>query len=139
MTIKMFIPRESTALSLGANDVADALKDYSTQHEIELNLIRNGSRGLFWLEPMVEIETLNGRFAYGPVEASDVSSIMQDILTNVLSNHTQDHRLALGLTEELAFLKKQTRLTFARAGITDPLSLDDYLAMDGFTGLRNAL
>ena len=139
VTIKMFIPRESTALSLGAHDVADALKDYSTQHEIELNLIRNGSRGLFWLEPMVEIETLNGRFAYGPVEASDVSSIMQDILTNVLSNHTQDHRLALGLTEELAFLKKQTRLTFARAGITDPLSLDDYLAMDGFTGLHNAL
>ena len=139
MPIKMFIPRESTALSLGAHDVADALKDYSTQHEIELNLIRNGSRGLFWLEPMVEIETLNGRFAYGPVEASDVSSIMQDILTNVLSNHTQDHRLALGLTEELAFLKKQTRLTFARAGITDPLSLDDYLAMDGFTGLHNAL
>jgi formate dehydrogenase iron-sulfur subunit len=139
MTIKMFIPRESTALSLGAHDVAQALSDYSTQHDIELNLIRNGSRGLFWLEPMLEVETSKGRFAYGPVEVSDVPSIMEDITAHLLSDFTQAHSLALGLTEELAYLKKQTRLTFARAGVTDPLSLDDYLAMDGFTGLHKAL
>ncbi|MFQ3220381.1 MAG: formate dehydrogenase iron-sulfur subunit [Paraglaciecola sp.] len=139
MTIKMFVPRESTALSLGAQDVAHALSDYSTEHKIDLNLIRNGSRGLFWLEPMVEVETPKGRFAYGPVEASDVPGIMEDIITHVLTNQTQEHSQALGLTEELAYLKKQTRLTFARAGITDPLSLDDYLAMDGFNGLHKAL
>jgi formate dehydrogenase iron-sulfur subunit len=139
MTIKMFIPRESTALSLGAHDVARAVSDYSTRHNTELNLIRNGSRGMFWLEPMVEVETSKGRFAYGPVDVSDVPSIMEDITTNLLSKHTQKHRLAHGLTEELAYLKKQTRLTFARAGITDPLSLNDYLALDGFSGLHKAL
>ncbi len=92
MTIKMFIPRESTALSLGDHDVAHAVSDYSTQHKVELNLIRNGSRGMFWLEPMVEVETPKGRFAYGPVDVSDVPSIMEDITTNLLAKHTQEHR-----------------------------------------------
>jgi formate dehydrogenase iron-sulfur subunit len=64
---------------------------------------------------------------------------MQDIINNVLSDTDQQHKLALGLTEDITYLKKQTRLTFARAGITDPLSLDDYLSMDGFAGLKKAL
>lgn len=139
MTIKIFIPRESTALSLGAHGVAQAFSHYSSNHNLEFELIRNGSRGLFWLEPMVEIETSQGRIAYGPVETSDVASIMEDIVNNALNNKPQNHHLGLGLTEELDYLKKQTRLTFARAGITDPISLDDYLSMDGFSGLKKSL
>lgn len=139
MTFKMFVPRESTALSLGAHDVANAISAYATEHTIDLTLVRNGSRGLFWLEPLVEVETSQGRFAYGPVEESDVAAVMQDIVDNLLNGQAQKHTLALGLTDELSYLKKQTRLTFARAGITDPLSLEDYIAMDGFSGLHKAL
>jgi formate dehydrogenase iron-sulfur subunit len=136
---KIFIPRESTALSLGANDVAKEIFDYATNHKFDLSLIRNGSRGMFWLEPMIEVETSQGRIAYGPVETSDVSSIMKDIVNNVLRNTPQNHHLALGYTEEIDYLKKQTRLTFARSGITDPISIDDYLLLDGFSGLKKSL
>lgn len=139
MTIKIFVPRESTALSLGAQHVADEFTSQAVLQNITLDLIRNGSRGLYWLEPMVEVETPKGRVAYGPVDCADVASILEDVLTNVVSNKQQAHPLALGLTEELAYLKKQTRLTFARVGITDPVSLDDYIAHDGFKGLKNAL
>jgi formate dehydrogenase iron-sulfur subunit len=88
---------------------------------------------------MIEIETAQGRMAYGPVAPADVASIMEDISQNVLHEKPQSHALALGLTENIAYLKKQTRLTFARAGITDPVSLDDYLALDGFKGLQKSL
>jgi formate dehydrogenase iron-sulfur subunit len=139
MTTKIFIPRESTAISLGAHQVARAFTHYLSDHDIDIKIIRNGSRGLFWLEPMIEIETAQGRMAYGPVAPADVTSIMEDISQNVLHEKPQSHALALGLTENIAYLKKQTRLTFARAGITDPVSLDDYLALDGFKGLQKSL
>ncbi|ASP49433.1 formate dehydrogenase beta subunit [Cognaticolwellia beringensis] len=139
MTMKIFIPRESTAVSLGAHDVAQAFTHYASHHDIDLKIIRNGSRGLFWLEPMIEIETAQGRMAYGPVASSDVESIMADITDNICHEKPPCHTLALGLTEEIGYLKKQTRLTFARAGIIDPVSLDDYLALDGFKGLQKSL
>jgi formate dehydrogenase iron-sulfur subunit len=139
MTTKIFIPRESTAISLGAHEIAQAFTHYLSDHDIDLKIIRNGSRGLFWLEPMVEVETTQGRMAYGPVTSADVASIMEDISQNILHEKPQSHALALGLTENIAYLKKQTRLTFARAGITDPVSLDEYLALDGFKGLQKSL
>jgi formate dehydrogenase iron-sulfur subunit len=139
MTTKIFIPRESTAISLGAHEVAQAFRHYLSDHDIDIKIIRNGSRGLFWLEPMVEIETAQGRMAYGPVASADVASIMEDISQNILHEKPQSHALALGLTENIAYLKNQTRLTFARAGITDPVSLDEYLALDGFKGLQKSL
>ncbi|MBA6288753.1 MULTISPECIES: NADH-quinone oxidoreductase subunit NuoF [unclassified Colwellia] len=139
MTTKIFIPRESTAISLGAHEVAQAFTHYLSDHDIDIKIIRNGSRGLFWLEPMVEIETAQGRMAYGPVASADVASIMEDISQNILHEKPQAHALALGLTENIPYLKKQTRLTFARAGITDPVSLDEYLALDGFKGLQKSL
>lgn len=137
--MKIFIPRESTAISLGAHDVAHAFTDYSSQHSIDINIIRNGSRGLYWLEPMIEVETPQGRIAYGPVESSDVASIMEDIINNIFRQKKSSHALALGLTEDIPYLKKQTRVTFARAGIIDPTSLTDYLNLDGFKGLQKAL
>jgi len=139
MTTKIFIPRESTAISLGAHEVAQAFTHHLSDNDIDLKIIRNGSRGLFWLEPMVEIETAQGRMAYGPVTSADVASIMEDISQNILHEKPPSHALALGLTENIAYLKNQTRLTFARAGITDPVSLDDYLALDGFKGLQKSL
>ncbi|NOT15367.1 MAG: formate dehydrogenase [Methylotenera sp.] len=132
--VKVYVPCDSTALSLGANKTADAIIAEAKKRGLEIELIRNGSRGLFWLEPMVEVTTSQGRVAYAPVLPKDVPSLFDaDFLTGGA------HPLNLGLTEELAWLKKQQRLTFARVGITDPISLEDYLAHDGYQGLQNAL
>ena len=132
--IKIYVPRDSSALSLGADHTAKAIQAEAAKRGIEIDLIRNGSRGLFWLEPFVEVATDKGRVAFAPVQPKDVASLFDaDFLNN------GKHPLNLGLTEELAWLKKQQRLTFARVGITDPVSLDDYLAHDGYKGLKNAL
>ena len=132
--ITVYVPRDVTALSLGADKVAKALVMEAAARGIELNLVRNGSRGLFWLEPLVEVATDAGRVAYGPVKAKDVSGLFD---AGFLEGKA--HPLGHGLTEEIEYLKRQERLTFARAGITDPLSLDDYIAHDGYRGLRRAL
>jgi formate dehydrogenase iron-sulfur subunit len=100
----------------------------------EINLIRNGSRGLFWLETMVEVATAKGRVAYGPVMPKDVVSLFDADFINGAA-----HPLNLGLTDEIAWLRNQERLTFARMGITDPVSVEDYVAHDGYNGLKNAL
>lgn len=134
MAIKVYVPRDSTALSLGANKTADAIAAEAKKRGLDIELVRNGSRGLFWLEPMVEVATDKGRMAYAPVLPKDVPGLFE---ANFLTGGT--HPLYLGLTDELAWLKKQQRLTFARAGITDPISLEDYVAHDGYKGLKNAL
>ena len=134
MTITVYVPRDSTAIALGAHAVAAAIAAEAAKLQITIKLVRNGSRGIFWLEPLVEVATAAGRIAYGPVMPEDVASLFDaDFL------HGGAHALAQGLTEEIPFLKNQERLTFARVGITDPVSLDDYLAHEGFAGLRNAL
>jgi formate dehydrogenase iron-sulfur subunit len=130
----IYVPRDSGALSMGAERVATAISAAAKKRGLDLTIRRNGSRGLYWLEPMVEIETERGRIAYGPVAPADVPSLFEsDFLEG------GKHRLALGITEEIPYLKNQERLTFARVGITDPVSLDDYLAHDGYRGLARAL
>jgi formate dehydrogenase iron-sulfur subunit len=132
--IKVYVPRDSTALSLGADKTAAAIVAEAQKRNIQIELIRNGSRGLFWLEPFVEVATDKGRVTFAPVQPKDVPGLFDaDFL------HAGAHPLNLGLTEELSWLKKQQRLTFARVGITDPVSLDDYIAHDGYKGLANAL
>ena len=136
---KIYVPIDSTALSLGAERTAQAIVSAAQARGIEIELIRNGSRGLFWLEPLVEVETAQGRVAFGPVQPRDVPGLFDADFVHALSDQAKTHPLYLGLTDELAWLKKQQRLTFARVGITDPLSLEDYLAHDGYKGLNNAL
>lgn len=119
---------------MGAEKVAVAIEIEARRRNVPVELVRNGSRGMFWLEPMVEVETGAGRVAYGPVTPGDVPALFDAGFTT-----GGGHPLSLGPTGEIAFLKKQQRLTFARAGITDPISLDDYIAHDGYRGLRNAL
>jgi len=134
MSIKIFVPRDSAALALGADTVAQTILAEAKRRNIAVNMIRNGSRGMLWLEPLVEVQTAKGRVAYGPIEEDDVQSLFDaDFL------HGGKHKLGLGLTEEIPYLKKQERLTFARVGITDPVSLQDYLAHDGYQGMRKAL
>ncbi len=133
MSVTLYIPGDSGALALGAEKVAKAIEKEIAARGIDAKIVRNGSRGLYWLEPMVEVETPEGRVAYGPVTAKDVPSLFDAGLVSGAS-----HKLSLGKTDDIPFLAKQTRLTFARVGITDPLSLDDYKAHGGLRGLEKA-
>jgi formate dehydrogenase iron-sulfur subunit len=132
--IKIYVPKDSAARAVGADAVADAIVAEAATRKIDAKVIRNGSRGLLWLEPFVEVETPKGRVAFAPVETGDVKSLFDSKF-----HEGGTHRLSLGLTEELPYLKNQERLTFARCGVTDPLSLDDYISHGGFVGLKKAL
>lgn len=132
--IQVFVPRDSAALAAGADAVAQAIADQAAARGQLVQVVRNGSRGLFWLEPMVEVQTAKGRVAYGPVTAHDVPALFD---ANFLSGG--DHALAHGLTDQIPYLAKQERLTFARMGVTDPLSLSDYEAHGGWAGLKQAM
>ena len=132
--ITVYVPRDSAALAVGADEVASTLVAECARRGIELNLVRNGSRGMFWLEPLVEVATAQGRIAYGPVAPEDVPALLD---AGLLSGTA--HPLCHGVTEQIPYLAKQERLTFARMGITDPLSLIDYEAHAGYAGLRAAL
>lgn len=132
--IKIYVPRDSAALALGADEVAAVVALQARQRGVSIELIRNSSRGLFWLEPLVEVVTPLGRVAYGPVQPHDVDSLFE-----ARFHMGGGHALHLGLTDKIAYLQKQERLTFARMGITDPVSLADYQAHEGYAGLRKAL
>ncbi len=134
MSFTIYVPCDSSAISLGTNRIATAIANEAAKRNISITIIRNGSRGLFWLEPLVEVLTSAGRIAYGPVQVSDVTSLF-----DAKFYEGGDHLLALGLTEELEYLKKQDRLTFARIGKTDPVSLEDYINNEGYKGLTHAL
>ncbi|MBX3622119.1 MAG: NADH-quinone oxidoreductase subunit NuoF [Rhizobacter sp.] len=133
MSVTVYVPRDSAALAVGAERVARRIADEAAARGLDVQLVRNGSRGLFWLEPLVEVRTERGRIAYGPVTPGDVPALFD---AGFLEGGA--HALHLGPTDEIAYLKKQERLTFARMGVTDPLSLDDYTAHDGLAGLRKA-
>jgi formate dehydrogenase iron-sulfur subunit len=139
MSTIVYVPRDSSALSVGAEKVASAISQEAAKRGMAVTIVRNGSRGLFWLETMVEVATDKGRVAYGPVKAADVNGLFEANFLNTEAASAKAHPLNLGLTEQLAWLKQQQRLTFARVGITDPVSLEDYLAHDGYQGLKNAL
>jgi formate dehydrogenase iron-sulfur subunit len=130
----VYVPRDSSALSVGAEEVAHAITRTAVARGDDITLVRNGSRGLFWLEPLVEVATPAGRIAYGPVAPEDVPGLFEAGFVRGGA-----HALLRGPTEQIAYLKKQERLTFARVGITDPLSLTDYAAHGGWRGLRNAI
>ena len=134
MSVTVFVPGDSAALAVGANRVADAIAREAAGRNLEVEIVRNGSRGMLWLEVLVEVRTEHGRIAYGPVKASDVASLFD---ANFLTGGA--HRLCLGLTKDIPFLKSQTRLTFARCGVTDPLSLEDYRTYQGMKGLEKAV
>ena len=132
--IKIYVPRDSSAKAVGADEVAMAIAAEAAAQNISIQIIRNSTRGMAWLETFVEVETPNGRVGYGPVEAGDVRSLFAATFYEGAK-----HQLGHGLVDELPYLKNQERLTFARAGITDPVSLSDYISHGGFEGLRKAL
>lgn len=128
--MKIYLPLDSAAVALGADEIAAAIHTHARAKGVTVDLVRNGSRGMVWLEPMAEVETAAGRVAFGPLTLSDVPALFGDLAA---------HPKALGLTDDLPWMKAQTRLTFARVGVIDPLSLADYKAHGGLTGLTRAL
>jgi formate dehydrogenase iron-sulfur subunit len=134
MTVRIFVPGDAAALSVGADEVAAALRVELDARNIDATIVRNGSRGMFWLEPLIEVETPSGRVGYGPIAEADVRGLFD---AGFLAGGA--HARHLGPVEKIPYLAKQQRLTFARCGITDPLSLAEYEAHGGLKGLRRAL
>jgi formate dehydrogenase iron-sulfur subunit len=132
--LRIFVPRDAAAASVGAHEVAAAIVREAARRGLEIDLVRNGSRGLLWLEPLVEVLTPAGRIGYGPVQPEQVPALFDAGLAEGGA-----HALRLGVVEELPQFRNQERLTFARVGITDPRSLPDYLAHGGYRGLAAAL
>jgi formate dehydrogenase iron-sulfur subunit len=130
--VTVYVPRDSAARSVGADEVAGRLLEATSRDHVRL--VRNGSRGMLWLEPLVEVVTPEGRVAYGPVRVDDVDDLLA---AGLLAG--AEHPKRLGLTEGIEWLSRQSRVTFARVGVVDPLSADDYLAHGGMTGLGRAL
>jgi len=134
MDIKIFIPRETTAHSLGAELVLETIRIEAQYRNQEVDIVRNGSRGACWLEPLVEVETPTGRIGYGPVTTDDIAELFEADFLN-----GGDHPKCLGNVEELDWFKNQERLTFARCGIIEATNVADYESLGGFVGLKNAL
>src|SRR5256885_17050317 len=125
VTATVFIPRDAAALSLGAEDVAQAIVDEAKTRKIDVTVVRNGTRGMVWLEPLVEVAVSSGRAGYGPVTSGDVRSLFD-------AGFLQGGKpaLAVGPVEQIPYFKQQERPTFLRVGLPDPARLDDYIAPD---------
>ena len=134
MSATVYVPRDSGSLSLGAGGVARAVAREAKARGLDVRIVRNGSRGLYWLEPLLEVATPAGRIAYGPLATRDVPGLFD---AGWLEGGA--HPARLGPTEEIAYLKSQQRVTFARVGVIDPTSVADYVAHGGFRGLERAL
>ena len=130
MTVRVYISRDSGALCVGAEEVATKLREEAEPRGLAIDIMRTGSRGMYWLEPLVEVATERGRIGYGPVAVKDIDGLLE---AGFLQGG--NHALSLGLVEEIPFFKNQPRLTFTRVGITDPRSVADYRVHDGYAGL----
>jgi formate dehydrogenase iron-sulfur subunit len=133
---RVFVPRDMAAKSVGADEVAERITAAARTAGADVELVRNGSRGMLWLEPMIEVETPEGRVGYGPVAPEDIDGL---VAAGMLTGGAESQGAYLGLVEELPWMKRQQRLTFARVGVVDPRSVDDYTANQGFDGLKKAL
>ncbi len=134
MSLTIYVPQDAAAIAVGADKVAVAIEREAKLRGLDVTIVRNGSRGLLWLEPLIEVRTGHGRIAYGPVTVADVPGLFEaDFVAG------GEHPLCQGLTKEIPYLARQTRLTFSRCGVTDPLSLADYRHYEGLKGLEKAI
>ncbi len=134
MRPKIFIPADTTACALGADAVADEVVVQARGRGLDIEIIRTGSRGAYWLEPLLEVESDQGRIAFGPVKLTDVATLFEDGFPA-----SGESSLCVGKVADISWLARQDRLTFERAGVTDPISLDDYRQSGGYDGLARAL
>ena len=133
-TVTVYVPGDAAAVAVGADATAAAIAAEAARRNIAVKIVRNGSRGLLWLEPLVEVATPAGRIAYGPVGAASVPGLFAAGFTGGAA-----HPLCHGPTADIAYFKRQERLTFARVGLIDPRDIDAYKRHDGYRGLAAAL
>ena len=131
--VRIYVPRETTAISVGANEVALAIAAEAKKRGANIELVRNGSWGACWLEPLVEVQQGDRRIAYGNVQPADVPSLFEAGLLE-----GGGHAKRLGPIDEIDYLITQERWTFWRCGLVESLSLDDFIAHQGFKALRKA-
>ena len=127
MTVRVRLSQDTASVALGGKAVAHVLR------EAGVEIVPVGSRGMFWLEPLLEVEATTGWIAFGPVAANDVAGILDAVRAGA------PHPLSLSRIEEHPFLKAQTRLSFARCGVVNPASLEDYTLAGGMAGLKRAI
>ncbi len=140
MMVRFFIPRDAAAIAVGADDVAAALSKAATAAGRDIEIVRTGSRGMMWLEPLLEVESGGVRHGFGPVEAQDIAALVgAGLLDGNPAALLSTHPKSLGPVEKIGYFARQTRLTFARCGVIDPLSLADYRAHGGYVGLEQAI
>ena len=130
MSLQVFIPADTTAIALGADEVAAALSTLAPGIEI----VRTGSRGAYWLEPLIEIEQDGQRCGFANITTSNLPELF-----NADGSYDREHATSIGAVDALPWFRDQQRITFCRAGVIAPTALDDYVAHGGFRGLRRAL
>lgn len=134
MTIQVFIPKDTTACALGADQLSHELAALADSQGVDLLITRNGSRGAFWLEPLVEVESEAGRVGFANIKSEQLPSLLA-----CMQNDLTEHPACVGLIDALPWFAQQQRLTFSRAGVIDPVSVEHYRAFGGFAGLQKAL
>lgn len=135
-TIRIYVPMDTAAVAAGANALVPVIQAKAAAQHKKIEIIRNGTHGMLWLEPLVEIEIGDHRIAYGPVQLRDLEGLFA---ADWLTHAATEHPLYQGLTFEIPYLKNQERLTFARVGLNDPLCLQTYAEQGGWEGLKTAL
>jgi len=136
---RLFLPRDAAALAVGAENVANAVQRASASAGQPIEIVRTGSRGMLWLEPLLEVERNGVRYGFGPLDVEDVSELVRLELFAAGSAKVFSHAKSLGPVEKIDYFAKQTRLTFSRCGVIDPISLEAYRATGGYAGLTRAL
>src|SRR5262245_35206027 len=136
---RLFIPKDAAAVAVGADDVAVAFAKGATAAGQPVEIVRTGSRGMMWLEPLIEVEIGGVRHGFGPVEVSEVATLLKEGLLRGATPRLHAHPKYLGPVDTIGYLARQTRLTFARCGVIDPLPLDAYRTHGGYKGLERAL
>jgi len=128
------VPGEATSRSFGTDKVAAAIAGEAHRRGIDVSIKRTGSRGAFFLEPLVEIDLPGGRVGYAGIGEEDVPGLFD---AGFLQGGS--HEKCIDDPALHPFFAAQKRLTFARCGEIDPRSLSDYVATGGLRGLRRAL
>ncbi len=131
---RLFLPLDTFAVACGADAIAAELADEAAARGLSVEIVRTGSRGMAWLEPLLEVETAAGRLGYGPVEPGEAAALLDAGLLD-----GRPHEKRIGLVADHPFLRDQTRVTLARCGVIDPLSIADYRAHGGLAALRAAV